>query len=799
MNTSTSYQGLNDQEVNERQSKYGLNELPTAQPKNFFTVCVEIFKEPMFLLLVLCCILYLILGDLEQALMLSVFVLVIIGITLFQSWKTEKTLSALKDLTSPKSLVIRNGNEVYIASKELVVDDILIVNEGDKVSADAQILDALNLMADESSLTGESVPVKKNHDDTNCLVYNGTLITQGKAYTKVVAIGINTELGKIGKALKSITKSESRFKKEVAKIVNRIVLIAGILCLVIVAFLASRHNLIQGLLTSITFAIAMLPEEIPAVLTIFMALGAWRISQKNVLTRTLPAIETLGSVTVLCSDKTGTITENKMTLSEVYVPNKSYRITTEKIPEDFHSLIEFAILASREKSFDPMEKALLNIASSNLIDQTHTHPDWKLVQEYSLSKDLLAMSRAWDAPDPEKEFSFYSKGSPEAIFDLCHLNKEEIQNLTTLVEEMASRGLRVLGVAKSKSKLKHIPSIQHDIDFEFSGLLGFADPIRSGVKEAVQDCYSAGIKIVMITGDYHITAQNIAREIGLKDSHQFITGVELEKISDKELQKRIKDIVIFSRVKPEQKLRIVDALQKNHEVIAMTGDGVNDAPALKASDVGIAMGASGTNVARESADLILLDDNFSSIVSAIKLGRRIFENLRKAMSYILAIHVPIAGLTLIPVIFGNLPVIFFPVHVAFLELIIDPTCSVVFESEPASKDLMTKAPREINEPILSYKRIIISLLQGFALLLVVLAVYFFNIKLGKSDAEVRVFSFGTLLIGNFLLTLVNKSWKGKSIQEVFLGNKAFIVTLLIAITSFTLILSIPMLRRLFFF
>ncbi len=794
------YQGLNNQEVQKKLAKDGFNELPSSKPKNFFTISLEVIKEPMFLLLVACCLVYIILGDLQEALTLSVFVLIIIGITLFQSWKTERTLSALKDLTSPKVLVIRNGEEAYISSRELVIDDIMILNEGDKVSADAIVLNAINLMVDESSLTGESVPVKKNNkdEDDNFLVYNGTLVTQGKGYVQVTAIGINTELGKIGKAINSIEKDDSRFKQEVSKIVNRIVVIALALCLVIIYILAIRQGFIKGLLTSLTFAIAMLPEEIPAVLTIFMALGAWRISQKNVLARKLTAIETLGSITVLCTDKTGTITENKMTLSEIYSTGKSYKLSKEAIPEEFHSLIEFAILASRDQSFDPMEKAIMQVVSSSLVDSKHIHQNWKLIQEYPLSKNLSAMSRAWSASEKE-EFLFYSKGSPEAIFDLCHLSNDQTKSLTDIVENMASRGLRVLGVAKSKTKLQKIPTIQHDIDFEFCGLLGFFDPIRPGVKEAVSDCYSAGIKVVMITGDYHITAQNIAKEIGLKDPDNFMTGVELEKFNDKELQTRIKDIVIFSRVKPEQKLRIVSALKKHQEIIAMTGDGVNDAPALKASDVAIAMGKAGTNVARESADLILLDDNFSSIVSAIKLGRGVFENLRKAMSYILAIHVPIAGLTLIPVIFGQLPIIFFPIHVAFLELIIDPTCSVVFESEPAAKDIMTKPPRAISEPILSYKKIITSLIQGMSILTVVLIVYFLAISSGKSDSDVRILSFTTLLIGNFLLVFINKSWEGKSILELFLENKALIIVMLIVIISFGLIAWIPMLRHLFYF
>lgn len=789
------YNGLSDQEVIQRITKFGLNELPASKPRSFFSISFEIFKEPMFILLVSCCALYLAVGDLQEALILSVFVIIIIGITLFQSWKTEKTLAALRDLTSPKSLVVRNGQEIYISTREIVVDDIVILNEGDKVSADAQILNAINLIVDESSLTGESVPVKK---DNSNIVYSGTLVVGGTAYTKVIATGKNTELGKIGSTIQSITKDDSRFKKETSKMVNRIVIFAAIFCLIIIGSWLLRGDLIKGFLTSITFAIAMLPEEIPAVLTIFMALGAWRISQKNVLTRRMAAIETLGSVTVLCTDKTGTLTENKMALSEVYSSGSFYQINKEVVPDKYHSLIEFALLASKEESFDPMEKALMKIVSDKLIDSSHIHKNWGLAQEYPLSKELLAMSRAW-IPSDKQEFLFYSKGSPEAIFDLCHLPSVEIQSLTSVVAEMASRGLRILGVAKSKSALSELPAKQHDIDFEFCGLLGFSDPVRTGVKEAIQDCYSAGIKVVMITGDYHVTAQSIAKGIGLKNTDNFMTGLELETLDDNELERRIQDISIFSRVIPTQKLRIVNALKKNQEVIAMTGDGVNDAAALRASDVGIAMGLAGTNVARESADLILLDDNFSSIVSAIRLGRRIFDNLRKSISYIVAIHIPIAGLTLIPVLFADLPVIFSPIHVAFLELVIDPTCSLVFEAEPESKGIMARAPRKISEPILSQKKLMISVAYGLLVLLLVLASYFFAIFSNKSDAEVRALSFGTLLIGNFFLVFVNKSWGSKPILDLLFENKALMIILLIVPAVFTFILCIPILRHLFYF
>ena len=787
-------QGLSDDEAKKRLLEYGENKLLTANHRNLLTVSLEILSEPMFILLAACSLLYLILGDLNEALTLSVFVLVIIAITIFQSWKTEKALDALKDLSSPEARVVRNATEILIPSALLVPGDILILNEGDKVSADAQILSAINLHVDESTLTGESLPVRKealslNMNDTAGFVFSGTLLTQGTAYVKVTATGMNTQLGRIGKALKSIEKDAPRFQKEVSTLVKTMLSIALVLSLVILIIIAFKKSLVEGILSAITFAIAMLPEEIPAVFTIFMALGAYRMAQKKVLARRMSAIETLGSITVLCSDKTGTITENKMILDEIYT-DSFYKLNADPLPEKYHRLIEYAMLASREQSFDPMEKALKAVLQNGLVDDEHVHADWCLIKEYALTKELLAMSRVWD--DGGKQlYSVYAKGSTEAIIDLCHLTGAEADLIADKLDIMARKGLRVLAVAKSKYQLAELPDLQHDIEFEFIGLLGFLDPVREGLKNAVIESYEAGVKIIMITGDYHVTAQNIAQEIGLREQESFLTGMDLEQMSDSELKERIKKTTIFSRVRPEQKLRIVEALKANNEIIAMTGDGVNDAAALKASDVGIAMGKTGTNVAREAADLVLLDDKFSSIIAAIREGRRIFANLRKATSYILAVHVPIAGLALVPVIFSGLPVIFYPVHVAFLELIIDPTCSVVFESEPAAKDIMRKPPRPLDEPILNTNKILISIAKGLLVLICVLLVYFTCLNAGKNESETRLFSFLTLVLGNFVLTLTNRS----SLKL----QRSLVIVFVIVLLSLFVILSVPAIREMFYF
>ena len=790
------YQGLSQSSAKIQLEKFGLNELATARKLSFLNLIFEIIKEPMFLLLVSCCVIYLFLGDISEALILSIFVLFIIGITIFQSWKTEKTLEALKNLANPKTRVFRDGQELLIDSKFLVPDDLIIVEEGEKISADAEILESENLMVEESLLTGESTPINKFDGD---YIYAGTFVTQGKAYCKISQTGSLTKLGLIGTSLENISKISSPFRQEISRLVHRMLIIDSFLfALVVFIFWYYRNQLIEGVLTAITFAIAMIPEEIPAVLTIFMALGAWRISKVNVLTKKLSAIETLGSISVLCTDKTGTLTENKITLQEIYLNGVLFPVDPANIPLELIPTCQAALLASKEDSYDPIEQAIRALELNPTINFSQECKGWKAIKEYPLRKDLFAMSRAWDKPDEIVEFFVFTKGSPEAIFDLCKIPKDD-RHVHQALSQMASNGLRVLGLAKSTKALTSLPENQEEIEFSFCGLLGFADTLREGTDLAIEECYSAGIKVIMMTGDYHVTAQKIGEKLNLKNSKNYITGPELESMSDSELEKRILDIGIFSRVIPEQKLRIIKALQAHREVIAMTGDGVNDAPALKASDVGIAMGKKGTEVARQSADIILLDDNFSSIVHAIKLGRRVFDNLSKAISYIIAIHIPIAGLTLIPVIFSGLPVLFFPVHVAFLELIIDPTCSIIFEAEPEIKDIMKRPPKKISESILNPQKLFKSLIQGLIVLSFVLAIYFYLVNNHFSENQIRFYSFIGLLVGNLALTSVNKSWNYSSFKQIIFSNKELMIIIIVMISSLGLIMNIPPLKDVFSF
>ncbi len=805
--------GLSGRDVEERLSRYGYNELPSSQRKGILNIIFEVFKEPMFLLLVACGVIYLILGDFSEASLLLLFVFVVMGITIYQQGKTERAIEALRDLSSPRALVIRDGVQKRIAGREVVVDDLIVLREGDRVPADALLLWGMNLSADESLLTGESVPVRKmpaeDNDtkqrrpggDDQPFLYSGSLIVQGQGIGRVTAAGANTEMGKIGKVLGAIEEEPTILQKETGKIVKTIFFIVVFLCLIIVAVYGlTKGQWLQGVLSGITLAMAILPEEFPVVLTIFLALGAWRISKKGVLTRKAAAVEILGSATVLCVDKTGTLTQNRMSVKKIFADSEFYDVGSGRsfvLPEKFHEVIEYGILASKKDPFDPMEKALSELGHKTLYNTEHLH-NWPLVEEYPLCREVMALSNVWETPDG-RGFVVSAKGAPEAIEDLCHLSDEQKLLLASRIDVMANEGLRVLGVAKAFFEGSHLPTSQHDFDFHFIGFIGLADPVRDTVPAAIAECYNAGIRVVMITGDYPITARNIAGQIGLKNPDNVMTGPELEHLSPGQLAERISSVNVFSRVVPEQKLLIVDALKANGEVVAMTGDGVNDAPALKSSHIGIAMGQRGTDVARESSDLVLLNDDFSSIVAAVRLGRRIFDNLRKAAAYIISVHVPIAGAALLPVILGWKDIILYPVHIVFLELIIDPACSVVFESEQEEPDIMTRPPRDPAQSLFSARLLMLSFLQGIFSLLVVAAVFIIALELRQTPENARALAFTTLVISNLCLILTNRSWSRSIFATICVFNKSLVWVILGAVSFLGLVIYVPFLRNTFHF
>lgn len=797
--------GLSSQEVAARLKIHGFNELPTAKQAIFLDFVFKLLREPMFLLLLICAALYFILGSKTESLMLLSFVVVIMGITCYQEHKSDKAIIALRNLSSPRVFVIRDGKGMRIAGREVVPDDIVVFNEGDSISADAELLSATNLLINESILTGESHPVRKmvaEHPIAFCrpggddlpFVYSGTQVVQGNGYAKVIATGINTEMGKIGKTLTTTDIERTNLQRETDGLVRNFAIFGLIICiLVAIIYGVTRTDWLHGFLVGITLAMAILPEEFPVVLIIFLALGAWRISLKNVLTRRIPAVEALGSATVLCVDKTGTLTQNKMRVCQLFAHAQHFSVQNMTaacaLPETFHSLLEYSILASQRDPFDPMEIAIKNFGVHCLKDTEHLHELWTLVHQYPLSKELLAISQVWQSAK-NKDYVIAAKGAPEAIFDLCHLEPKQIESLLEQIESMAHKGLRIIGVAKADFANKKLPNIQHDFNFEFLGLIGLEDPVRPNVLESVHSCYQAGIRVVMLTGDYFGTAQNVAAEVGLQNQGAVIVGSELSKMSDLELVQKIRTTNIFARILPEQKLRIVSALKANGEIVAMTGDGVNDAPALQAANIGVAMGEHGTDVARAAAALVLLDDDFSSLVTAIRLGRRVYANIKKAITYLLAAHIPIIGMTLIPVL-CRWPLMLYPIHVVFLELIIDPACSIVFEAEAEEANVMLRPPRSIKERLFDRKTVVASLWQGIGVLILSLFVFMVTRFLGYRENNVRAMTFAVLVISNLFLIFINCSRQSR--------NRALWLISVVAVVFLAVVLFVPYLRTLFYF
>ena len=802
--------GLSQSEAGERLKNEGANELMSSRKKTLIGIVVDVMHEPMFILLVACALTYLLVGELSDALMLSAFVFVVIGITIYQERKVERALEALRDLSSPRALVIRDGRQMRISGRDVVRGDLLVLAEGDRVPADAVVLSCSNLLIDESLLTGEPAPVRKMEWDGKLgkcapmgddlpFVYSSTLIVQGHGIARVLSTGMNTEVGKIGKSLQQIEPEETMLQKETGGLVAKFAVAGAILCaVVVVAYGVAHADWLGGFLAGLALAMAVLPEEFPVVLTIFLALGAWRMSKHNVLTRSMNAIQNLGAATVLCVDKTGTLTLNSMMVKTLAAGGEQYGVEAAgAMPEHFHELMEYAVLASQKDPFDPMEKALKSVGREKLAATEHLHGDWELMKEYPLSKKLLALSHVWRSPSG-RDFVIASKGAPEAIIDLCHMGGPERKKVMAAVLAMSGDGLRVLGVARAVFKKVSLPSDQHDFDYKFVGLVGFQDPVRKNISESIKECYAAGIRVVMITGDYPGTAQHVAREAGFRNTASVITGAELEMMSDAELAMRIAKTDIFARVVPEQKLRIVEALKRNGEVVVMSGDGVNDAPALKAAHVGIAMGERGTDVARESAALVLLDDNFVSIVKAVRMGRKIYDNIRKAMSYIISIHVPIAGAAIIPVLFGW-PLLLFPVHIAFLELIIDPVCSIVFEGEAEERNIMERKPRRHNEPLFDSHTLAWSALQGISALIITMGVFWLALSSGRPEGEARALAFTTLVIANLCIILSTRSQSRTAIEMLRVPNSALLYVSIAALAMLALVLYVPVLSGLFLF
>lgn len=811
----TADEGLSAAQAAQRLLDDGPNVLPGEQRRGLRAIVRETLQEPMFMLLLAAGALYLVLGDLQEGMILFGLVLVVLALTLYQEGKTEHALAALRDMTSPRARVLRDGQPQRIAGVDVVCGDILLLAEGDRIAADAMMLDGSDVQVDESLLTGESLPVLKlaatdSDDIAQSSLFSGTLLVGGHGSALVTATGARSEIGRIGAALETLVNERSPLKLQTARLVRVLALIAlGASLFMVLAYGGLRGDWLGALLAGIALAMALLPQEFTVVLTVLPALGAWRLSKQNVLTRRIAAIETLGATSVLCADKTGTLTENRMTVTQLYVPvnapagRESLAVDydgTAQLPEAFHTLVEYSILASMADPFDPMEKAFHRLGQHFLKDTEHLHRDWTLLQEYGLTPQLRAMSHVWQALESDGQGHVVAaKGAPEAIIDLCHLDAAAQAPISAAVDAMAAKGLRVLGVAQARFVGDQWPAGEHDFEFEFVGLLGLADPLRAEIREAVAECRSAGIRVVMITGDYPATAHAIALQAQLDVSQpdQLLTGDELARLSDAELCQRMKRVSVCARIAPQQKLRIVQALKAKGEIVAMTGDGVNDAPALKAAHVGVAMGGRGTDVAREAASIVLLDDNFASIVRAVRLGRRIFDNLRKSMSYILAVHVPIAGMALMPVLLGW-PTVLFPLHIAFLELVIDPACSMVFENEPSESDVMQRPPRDAQAPLFAGMTLALALLQGLGVLAVVLGAYAWSSS-WLTEPAARAFAFSTLVAGDVALILSNRTGSATLWASLRVPNRTLWAVIGITLGLLGLTLYLPWLTKLFFF
>lgn len=805
--------GLSEADALQRLAEDGPNELPISKPRGVLHLLRDVVTEPMFMLLVACGAIYMALGDRHEALMLMGFVFVVMGITFAQQRRTERSLQALRDLSSPRALVVRDGHAKRIAGREVVCGDIVLLAEGDRVPADMHLVDSSNLSVDESLLTGESVPVIKHSgplleglaaepgSNAPWQVFSGTLVTQGTGRGHVMATGERCAIGQIGHSLRSISTESTPIQLETGRIVKRVALVGLVLAaLLAVAYYALLGDWLHGLLAGLTFAMAILPEELPVVLTLFLGLGAWRLAREKILARSIPAVELLGATTILCVDKTGTLTANRMTVRQLWNQSGTFdglRSDQAELPEALHAALEYAVLASHRHAFDPMESAIRDAGQGLLAGTEHLHAEWTLVEDYSLSRDMLAMSRVWQSPD-RRERLIAAKGAPEAIVDLCHLDEVDHQRIADQVLVMATQGLRVLGVARATFDAEDLPADQHDFAFEFLGLVGLEDPVRPEVPAAIAECHAAGIRVVMMTGDHPATALSVARQVGLPVDRGVMTGAELSTLNDASLQARLVDTHVFCRVQPDQKLRLVQAFRARGEVVAMTGDGVNDAPALKAAHIGVAMGARGTDVAREAAALVLLDDDFSSIVTAVRYGRRVFANLRKAIVFVVAVHVPIVGLSIAPVLLGW-PMLLMPVHILFLQLIIDPACSVVFEAEPLEADVMKSRPRRPDARLFDAQTIERGLWQGVGLLALLVGTFAVARRTTGSDDTARALTFAVLVLSNLSLIYVNRFWSQAALRSGGPANAAFGWITVATVVLLGVILGVPAVGRLFAF
>ena len=749
--------GLNDNEVKLSRLNHGENNLTYKKENTFLDSIKSLVGEPMVLLLLATSLIYFLSGQVGDAIFLAVAIVLVATISLYQNSRSKNALAKLKEITQPKCKVIRNGNTIEIVNEQLVIGDLIVLEEGSSINADAEILQSNDFSVNESILTGESLAVFKGITQEDCSVFNGTTVASGMALAKVTAIGNKTKLGEIGSSLESIEEEKTPLEIQITRFVKQMVLVGAIIFLIVWGInYYHTANVLDSLLKALTLAMSILPEEIPVAFTTFMALGAWRLMKIGIIVKQMKTVETLGSATVICTDKTGTITENKMSLVQLYNFSEKKMVNGENFTEtNSKKIIETAMWASEPIPFDAMELAI-----HESYQNTHhedNRPNYKMIFEYPLDGKPPMMTHIHKHSNGNRIIA--AKGAPEAIVAVCKLSEIEKSAIEKAVFSMASQGYRVLGVANSDFSGDDFPKKQQEISFHFIGLVAFYDPPKKNIQQVFEKFYKAGVAVKIITGDNAITTQAIATQIGFKGADKSITGDELMQLSDKELQKRVMEINIFTRMFPEAKLKIINALKNDQQIVAMTGDGVNDGPALKAAHIGIAMGKKGTEIAKQAASLILVDDDLSKMLDAIAMGRKIYTNLKKAIQYIISIHIPIILTVFIPLALGWIyPSIFTPLHIILLELIMGPTCSIIFENEPMERNTMIQKPRQLSTTFFNVNELIISIIQGLVITLGTLSTYQLALYFGYSETITRSMVFTALISANIFLTLVNRSF-----------------------------------------
>jgi len=749
--------GLTDQQVLEARKQFGFNRLDYKKENGFLDAMKSLAKEPMVILLLIASSIYFVSGDTGDGIFLASAIVLVSTISLYQDSRSRNALEKLKVFTQPNAKVIRNGKTAEIKSEELVVGDSLMVEEGTLVSADGKIIHSNDFSVNESLLTGESFSVYKDSAAKDNLVYQGTTVASGLAIITVTEIGIQTKLGKIGSSLENIVEEKTPLELQINNFVKKMVIAGTIVFLIVwmINYLRS-HHLLDSLLKALTLAMSILPEEIPVAFTSFMALGAWRLMKMGIIVKKMKTVETLGSATVICTDKTGTITENKMSLAKIFIPATQNIISAENpFTAEGIDLIRTAMFASEPIPFDPMESALHKIYGK--INPTDERPHYQMIHEYPLGGKPPMMTHVFE--DNTGDRIIAAKGAPEAMIAVSDMTDKDKRLTEQAIQKLAEDGYRVLGVGETNMAGNGYPKTQEEFQFRFKGLLAFYDPPKKNISSVLENFYKAGIAVKIITGDNAITTAAIARQIGFTGFEKNISGDDLMKLSASDLEKTVEDSFVFTRMFPEAKLKIIDALKADEEIVAMTGDGVNDGPALKAAHIGIAMGRKGTEIAKQAASLILLEDDLSKMVDAVAIGRRIYSNLKKAIQYIISIHIPIVLTVFIPLALAWVyPNIFSPVHIIFLELVMGPTCSIMFENEPMEKNSMAQKPRPLTSTFFNWNELSTSIVQGLMITAGTLTIYQYAVHQGFNESLTRSMVFTAIISSNIFLTLVNRSF-----------------------------------------